>query len=56
MPGDPVGVWSGTSVPSHPPIVLGQTMNGSSFRRVLWGGVKGVLGGDVGRSIFPHHS
>ena len=37
MHGDPVGVWSGTSGPPHPPRVLGQTKNGSSVRGVLWG-------------------
>ena len=55
MPGDTGGVWIWASGSPLPLRILGQTRDGGSRERILWGGVPRLWGYDLGGTAVPDH-
>ena len=48
-------LWRGTSIPPHPPGIMGYVADGIAGRGLLWDSDPGILGGDAGGPSAPHH-
>ena len=55
MPVNLGGIQSGASSPPHPTGILGQVVDGSACRGIMWYGVTGIPVVDVGGPSYPHH-
>ena len=55
MTGNPGGIRCGASSLPYPPDVLGAFAYGSAIRKLLRGGIPGIMGGDTGGPSAPQH-